>query len=647
MKTKKVPVFIIFFLILFYFEILFRFYAVESMFHNNWIYLIIYLISISLFLNFICSFGNPKIRKNILYFLIIVLTIWYGIEIIFKRSFQVYFSLVTLSFIDQALSFTSKFVEILNTNWFIIILLLIPGILTILLRNFIDFSSLKKQKIVTYLFLSIISYLCFYGFLIEDKKELYGNYNLYTKTNNNALNKQTFGALPSLLIEIRKIILPPKETIENTKIEIEENQKEETSIIYEKNTLSIPFDEFIEKEEDSTLKSMHEYFKNDEGTTKNKYTGYFKDKNLILIMAESFNEIAVDKDLTPTLYKLTHEGFVFENFYSPVILSTIGGEFQELTGLYPNLSMLSNVWRKGTNFFPFGYANVFNNLGYNTYAYHNHRYNFQNRDLYLKSLGFNNYLGCQNGLEQRINCNTWPESDLELIEKTTEDYLTSEKPFFTYYVSVSGHMSYNFKSNAMAIKNEDLVKDLPYSVDIKAYLASQIELDKALEKLLKDLEKENVLDDTVIALVGDHYPYDISLELINEIAKEKKDKTIEINRSHFILWNNLMEPVKISKVGGNMDVLPTLLNLFDVKYDSRLIMGRDLLSDSYGLVIFDDNSWISDLGVFKRSTNTFVPKDKNFLYNDYVTKMNQIVQTKINLSKLIIEKDYYKKVLGE
>ena len=198
----------------------------------------------------------------------------------------------------------------------------------------------------------------------------------------------------------------------------------------------------------------------------------------------------------------------------------------------------------------------------------------------------------------------------------------------------------------MSRKNQSLVSDLPYSTDIKAYLASNIELDRALEKLIEDLEASGKLEDTVIALVADHYPYDISLEHINEIAGNR-DSTIEINRSHFILWNSEMEETKITKVGGNMDVLPTILNLFGLDYDSRLIMGKDLLSNSYGLVIFADSSWISDMGRYYASSKKFVANEGVVVPEDYVKNINQVVSNRIRLSKLIIEKDYYRKVLGE
>ena len=646
---KAVPNFVIFFLSILYFEFFFKIFTHQNLWEMHCILILLYDCIVAGVLSLLSSLGKPKVNKVIFYLFLLVLTIWSCAEVVFKNSFQVYFSLATTFFADQAISFFDKVLEILMVNALSIGILLIPIILAFIFSKHISFQKTNFRKVGVSFLGMIVSYLCFYGFLIDAKEEDNSPYELYFHLENNALNKETFGMYPATLIEIRKMIFPTSQKLFEPVVEEptpEEPEEEEKPKTYEQNILEIPFASLAENESDTTLKEMHEYFSKDIGTTQNEYTGMFEGKNLILFMAESFNSIAVDEELTPTLYKLTHEGFVFENFYSPVILSTIGGEFQELTGLYPNLSMLSNVWRTGRNAYPFGYGKMFEDAGYLVQAYHDHKYNFQNRDTYLRSLGFKNYTACFNGLESRINCNQWPESDLEMISATTEDYLTSDKPFFTYYVTVSGHMSYNFSSNAMSRKNQSLVNDLPYSTDIKAYLASNIELDRALEKLIEDLEVNGKLEDTVIALVADHYPYDISLEHINEIAGNR-DSTVEINRSHFILWNSEMEETKITKVGGNMDVLPTLLNLFGLDYDSRLIMGKDLLSNSYGLVIFADSSWISDMGRYYASSKKFVANEGVVVPEDYVKNINQVVSNRIRLSKLIIEKDYYRKVLGE
>ena len=388
---------------------------------------------------------------------------------------------------------------------------------------------------------------------------------------------------------------------------------------------------------------MHKYFQNDEGTLKNAYTGLFKDKNLIVIMAESLNTIGIREDVTPTLYKLVTEGFNFTNFYTPVNLSTIGGEFQNLTGLFANLNDLNKYFRKGTNYFLFGLGTTFNREGYDVKAYHANDAAFQNRNTYLKNMGFDYFKAKGTGLEKLMDCNKWPASDDEMVKVTTNEWIDSEK-FLTYYVSVSSHMPYNRSGNAMVTKNWSLVKDLNYSDEAKGYIASVIELDKAVASLIKALEEAGKLEDTVIAIIPDHYPYSMNLNSINELSTFKRDDTVEVNHSSLIIWNASTPSVTINKTASQLDFLPTIYNLFGIDYDSRLFMGKDILSTESGLAYFQNKSWVSDYGTYFASSGKFAPKDGKEVDNNYIANINKIVANRINMSKLIIENDYYRKV---
>ena len=181
---------------------------------------------------------------------------------------------------------------------------------------------------------------------------------------------------------------------------------------------------------------------------------------------------------------------------------------------------------------------------------------------------------------------------------------------------------------------------------MKAYLATQIELDRALEALIAGLEEEGILEDTVIALVGDHYPYTLTIDEINELSDYERDEVVEVNRSNFILWNSEMETVEVDKVGSEIDVLPTLLNLFGIEYDSRLIVGKDILSDTPGLAIFSNRSWVSDYGTY--NSGKFTLKDGVTLENEneYIKEMNTLVSNYFTLSSNIIKYNMYKYLLG-
>ena len=112
----------------------------------------------------------------------------------------------------------------------------------------------------------------------------------------------------------------------------------------------------------------------------------------------------------------------------------------------------------------------------------------------------------------------------------------------------------------------------------------------------------------------------------------------------------MKEPIIIDKVGSQIDVLPTILNLFGIDYDSRLIVGKDILSDYEGLAIFSNRSWTTDYGSYDSSTKTFTLKEgrelKGETVDEYVKRINNRVANSFSISKLIIDNDYYKYILG-
>ena len=647
-KLKKYNIILFTFIILTYLELIFRILTKNSIFNISFMYVFLYNVFLSCLISFLVTWASNKLNKIFYYIILGIISFVFSLQLCIYKMFGFYFELSLLGATDQVASFAGDGFKLIIENILGVILLFLPLILLIILNKKIIIRKAEwKTNIIKFASLVVI-FIIFLLTLNINNKDINSAKNLYYDVNNNELNIKKFGVLNSFRIDMKRQIFGFDEKINIVSpgdFEDDNNNDEKPEKTYEYNNLDIDFESLINNENNSTIKMMHEYFNNETGTLQNEYTKYFEGKNLILFMAESFNEIAVRKDLTPTLYKLVNSGFKFNNFYTPTISSTIGGEFQELTGLVAASGFLS-PWKSGENYYPFGIATSFKNLGYNTFAYHNHTYTFQSRNKYLASLGFDNFLGCKNGFEERINCNQWPESDVEMINTTFEDYANSEKPFFTYYVTVSGHGDYGFNYSAMSRKHKDEVKDLDYSEKPLAYLAAQIELDQALELLINKLEEAGILEDTVIALVGDHYPYYLSLDEVNEIASYEKDGTVEINRSNFILWNSAMDTIEIDKVGSQIDVLPTIYNLFGVQYDSRLIIGKDILSTKPGLAIFGNSSWVSDKGTYFSSSNKFVAKEEE-VSDEYIKYMNNVVSNKIIMSKYIMTNDYYRKVLGK
>lgn len=617
------------YIVLIFFEAMFALISFDIYSKSEVLSILIYSLFSSFIMTILMTVGSEKTNKIFSYIIYFVLCFWFALEAIFKSFLQTFFSLDCFKLSDQAMGFAGETIKVIVGNIHYLILFFLPFILLIIFRKKIDLNIKENKKyLYSYIILIPLSFLSYRLYInsTKDNKDI-SLYDLYYNTNNIPLSIQKMGVLSSTGLDIYRNIFGFEDKV--IEVNYEEENNDEDLFVYEKNNLD------LDLSSNKLNKDIKEYIDNNPGTSKNKYTGMFENKNLIFVVAESFSEIGIDKDRTPTLYKLTNNGFIFDNFYVPYYLSTIGGEFQSLTGLYPNYSTLTK-WKSGENSFPYGLATTFKEKGYNTYAYHAHDGYFQNRYKYLKALGFDNFKACNMGLN--INCNMWPESDIEMIKATTNDYINSDKPFMTYYMTVSGHLDYTKEGNSIVSKNWDLVKNLDYSDKAKSYLATQIELDRAMESLLKELENKGILEDTVIVLLADHYPYGLSLEEINELSSYKRDELFEINHNALIIYNSSMKNINITKVGMPIDVLPTIYNLFDIKYDSRLFAGSDLLSNSEGMVILDNLSWITDSGRY----NSLNGKYNGDIDSDYISNINNIIQNKIIFSRNMLTYDGYK-----
>lgn len=617
------------YIVLIFFEAMFALISFDIYSKGEVLSILIYSLFVSFVMTILMTIWSEKVNRIFGYIIYFIFCFWFALETIFKAFLQTFFSLDCFKLSDQAMGFAGETIKVIVGNIHYLILFFLPFILLIIFRKKIDLNIKENKKyLYSYIILIPLSFLSYRLYInsTKDNKDI-SLYDLYYNTNNIPLSIQKMGVLSSTGLDIYRNIFGFEDKV--IEVNYEEENNDEDLFVYEKNNLD------LDLSSNKLNKDIKEYIDNNPGTSKNKYTGMFENKNLIFVVAESFSEIGIDKDRTPTLYKLTNNGFIFDNFYVPYYLSTIGGEFQSLTGLYPNYSTLTK-WKSGKNSFPYGLATTFKEKGYNTYAYHAHDGYFQNRYKYLKALGFDNFKACNMGLN--INCNMWPESDIEMIKATTNDYINSDKPFMTYYMTVSGHLDYTKEGNSIVSKNWDLVKNLDYSDKAKSYLATQIELDRAMESLLKELENKGILEDTVIVLLADHYPYGLSLEEINELSSYKRDELFEINHNALIIYNSSMKNINITKVGMPIDVLPTIYNLFDIKYDSRLFAGSDLLSNSEGMVILDNLSWITDKGKY----NSLNGKYSGDIDSDYINNINNIIQNKIIFSRNMITYDGYR-----
>ncbi len=391
-------------------------------------------------------------------------------------------------------------------------------------------------------------------------------------------------------------------------------------------------------------------------SSQNAYTGAFAGKNLILICAEAFSGFLIDPELTPALYRLSTNGINFNDYYQQSIAGTTGGEYQLLFGLIPTSggSSIKEITQNGTHT---NMGAFLNDKGYFGMAFHNSTYTYYDRHETHTKLGYSGgYMGLGNGLEELISPK-WPASDLELMQETLPMYI-DKQPFDVYYMTVSGHSVYAFGNNAMSRENKDAVdawcekNNLSYTEPVRAYIAANLELEKAVDYLVKTLEEKGIADDTVICIAPDHFPYGLdsdaslgNMPYLSELYGYPVNTYEERDRSRAIIWCGALEdhePIIVDTPASSVDILPTLCNLFGVEWDSRLYVGRDVLSDALPLVFFGNYDWKTDLGHYSSSKNIFTPTDENAVIpEDYVKQISSIVRNKMTFSKSVLSHDYY------
>ncbi|MBR3202312.1 MAG: hypothetical protein IKF60_01860, partial [Solobacterium sp.] len=119
--------------------------------------------------------------------------------------------------------------------------------------------------------------------------------------------------------------------------------------------------------------------------------------------------------------------------------------------------------------------------------------------------------------------------------------------------------------------------------------------------------------------------------------------------NRLIIWSGCLEkeaPITVSEPTSSLDILPTLLNLFGVDWDSRLLPGRDVFSNRSPLVFTLNYDWKTERGTFYAGSGTFVPKEGVTVSDVYIENMRKTVRNKINYCKGVLQVDYFDHVLS-
>ncbi len=657
-------------LALLYHELLLRAFDTQNaFFRGTLVMVVLFSIATGLLLSLLVNLLHNRRLAQVLMLVVTALwTLLLCVEYCCRSYFKSYFSvgfICTMSG-NVVTGFGSTIPGIVAQRLPFIIAALLPLVLCILLRKrIVTEHRMSKWSLLFVTAVSVVFLLIGEGLA---RWGTYGDSYTYNFQTDAAVSQ--FGLHTAVRLEAEYALFgTPQPKLELPTQEDEpDDTPDDPPVEYGHNALDIDFQALTDSASDSALRSMAQYFGSLTPSKKNEYTGLFQGKNLVLITAEAFSPWFISRELTPTLYKLTHEGFVCENYYQPGWgQSTTGGEYAVMTGLLPTW-VGSNVsfYASANDDMPFALGNQLRALGYRTGAYHDNIYNYYNRDKTHPNLGYD-YQGVGNGLTVTED-GSWPYSDLEMVQNTIGDYIdgyvSDGTPFHVYYMTVSGHGGYGW-GHAMAAKNRAKAQAAypNASTQVQAYVAANLELENALTYLLGQLEAAGIAEDTVICMSADHYPYLLAepeTDYYNELrGVVDSERDTDRYRNALVLWCGGMEnAVTVTEPCSAVDIVPTLSNLFGLEYDSRLLSGRDVLDKDYDagsasgsipLVILptsSGNSWATAAGVFEASTRTFNARPGVTVEEDYVSRVNNIVALQYNYAQQLIARDYYRVALG-
>ena len=354
----------------------------------------------------------------------------------------------------------------------------------------------------------------------------------------------------------------------------------------------------------------------------NEYTGIFKDKNLIMIMMESVDNVIVNEEDTPTLYNLSQVGWNFTNRYSQVTKSgsTISTEYTSLTGLFDN----GSYSKKYEGYYPYSIPNMFKANGYKVTSVHENSGQFYNRKVLHERMGFDNSYFLKD-----MDVDYIPFDDLQLFKNDTfyNMLVSKDEKFMTFIVTIAAHAPYTDNSvcntDKQAKSNEK---------SCLAFLANNT--DDMIAELLLRLEEDGLLEDTVIVMYTDHFAYAYTYTDEDYAIYNQIDDNFNIKNIPLVIYSPNIEHEDFDMLVNDIDIAPTIYNLFGMDYNPKYLLGRDVFSSEHkDLLMFLDYSWY-DGDIYSLNAGSTLSSS----YGDNSSYTEEL----LDLNKLIINSNYYK-----
>ncbi len=339
---------------------------------------------------------------------------------------------------------------------------------------------------------------------------------------------------------------------------------------------------------DSDLTNIINYLNHNRVAASPKYFGKERNKNVIIIHLESFQQFLLNlkvngKPVTPFLNQLAqgNHTLAFSNFYHQVGLGrTSDAENMLESGTYgiPDGSLFTSLGSSNT--FQAAPA-ILRASGYTSAVFHGNVGTFWNRNDVYKNMGYNYFFDQNYWSNGRHDSIGYGLKDKLLFAESIKYLEQLQQPFYVKYITVTNHIPFD-------MDNSDLDPNFKTTdtsdKTINNYFQTAHYLDQALREFFAYLAKSGLLKTSLIVIYGDHYglsnsEYQTLAPIINESADTWNNyNNVQMQRVPFLIYGSQLSGHTESQVGGEIDVLPTLLHLLGVDTKPYLQFGRDLLA---------------------------------------------------------------------
>ncbi len=612
---------------------------------------------VSVLLSFILSWFNKLISKILVLLVSFALSAYTFFQIGFNNFIGVYASVNTKSQLGAVKDYIIDFFASFKATYY---LAFIPFILLIIYYLFLDKLTEKRidkrfplktnimfesgirtiTSILVLTFTGFLYYTSLDASFMQNKLQTISNKELFAYPSIASTTINQFGVLGFGFLDIKSTMVEAPSKVIYTAFE--NNGKDNSNTESKREIDDTILDEIIKNEKNTTLNNINNYIKNKDITDYNSHTGMFEGKNVIVIMMESTNDIIINKDLYPNFYKLYSEGISFKNNYSPRNSCATGNnEFSGMTGLYTiQNNCTANIFSNNTYFTSI--FNIFKNAGYRATSMHDYTEQYYVRNIIHKNLGSEAYYNANDlNIKYYNEYKNWA-SDEDFMNAAMDITLndTSDKPFMLWLTTVSGHQPYKV-SSVEGDKYLSITEGTDYSMEVRRYMSKLKTFDNGLGILLDKLKASGKLDDTVIVMYGDHYPYGLKNKDISSVLTYDLDD-YEVERVPMVIYNSTIKSEVVEKYSSYINLTPTLANLFNLDYDPRYYMGTDVFSDDYlNMVAFADGSWKNADVYYNASSGSIKYYTSNEYTTDELIRINNIVTNRMQISESIIRNNYF------